>query len=713
VRVLTGGLAALFEPRRVALVGASDQPGKVGDLLRRNLSSFAGEVVPVTRSARSVGGCTAYPTLSAVVGPIDLAVVVVPAPEVSEVIREAAGKGVPAAVVISGGFAEAGPDGARRQAELMAAARPGAVRIVGPNCFGVQNCDLPLNASLAAGTPRGGGGISLVTQSGAYGMAVHSLGLDEHVRFAKVCATGNTADVGHAELLDYLGADPATRTLCFFVESLPDGRAFVDAACRVTPVKAIVVAKTGRSPAGARAVQSHTAGLAGSERVWRAAFTQAGVIVARSGLEMMDVARALDTQPAPLGPRVAIITNSGGTGVELADLLADEGLAVPELSAALQAELRTVLPPLASSRNPVDVTPVWNRFAELYPLLVDRLARCGEVDAVLPVLVQRAADELVARGLRDAVKRLRADRVPVPVYACWVAPRASRSSADLLQDAGVPCFEWPERTARALGHAARYGSARYRVRAPGPAPARPARLPALTSGMLDAEAAAGVLAAAAIPTVPARTCASVADAEAAAELLGYPVVVKALHPSLVHKSDAGAVRLGLHGPAAVRAAATDLLTLVPGARVSVQRQASGVEVVVGGVRDPQFGALVMVGLGGVFVETIDDVALGLAPLRPDDALRLLRGLRGHAVLGGARGREPVDLDALSAMICAVGDLLVAVPEIAELDLNPVLAGVDGCVAVDWRIRVQNPPAQDEEGAAVSPRHAGETSRRRS
>jgi acetate---CoA ligase (ADP-forming) len=712
VRVLTGGLAAVFEPRRVALVGASDRPGRVGELLWRNLSSFAGEVVPVTRSAGTVAGCKAYPTLSAVVGPIDLAVVVVPAAEVPGVIREAAGKGVPAAVVISGGFAEAGPDGARRQAELMAAARPGGVRIVGPNCFGVQNCDLPLNASLAAGTPQGGGGISLVTQSGAYGMAVHSLGLDEHVRFAKVCATGNTADVGHAELLDYLGADPATRTLCFFVESLPDGRAFVDAACRVTPEKPIIVTKTGRSAAGARAVQSHTAGLAGSERVWRAAFTQAGVIVARSGLEMMDVARALDTQPPPLGPRVAVITNSGGTGVELADLLADEGLSVPELSTALQAELRAVLPPLASTRNPVDITPVWNRFAELYPLLVDRLARGGEVDAVVPVLVQRAADEPVARGVRDAVQRLRADRVPVPVYVCWVAPRASRSSADLLQDAGVPCFEWPERTARALGHAARYGSARS-LRAPGPAPARPARLAALTSGMLDAEAAAGVLAAAAIPTVPARTCAGVADAEAAAAELGYPVVAKALHPSLVHKSDTGAVRLGLQSPAAVRAAAADLLALVPGARVLVQRQASGVEIVIGGVRDPQFGAVVMVGLGGVFVETIDDVALGLAPLRPDDAHRLLRGLRGHAVLGGARGREPVDLDALSAMICAVGDLLAAVPEIAELDLNPVLAGADGCVAVDWRIRVQKPPAQDEEGTAVSPRHAGETSRRRS
>jgi len=705
------GLAAVFEPRRVALVGASEAPGKTGELLWRNLSGFPGEVVPVTRSAETVAGRKTYPTLSAVEGDVDLAVVVVPAPAVPAVIREAAAKGVPAAVVISGGFAEAGPDGVRLQDELLAAARSGGVRIVGPNCFGVQNCDLPLNASLAAGTPQGGGGISLVTQSGAYGMAIHSLGLDEQVRFAKVYASGNKADIGDAELLGYLGDDPASRTLCFFLESLPDGRAFFDAACRVTPGKPVIVAKTGRSAAGVRAARSHTAGLAGSERVCRAAFEQAGVVLARSGLEMMDVARALDAQPPPVGPRVAVITNSGGTGVELADLLADEGLEVPELSAALQDELRPLLPPFASPRNPVDITPVWSRFAELYPLLVDRLARSGEVDAVVPVLLQRSAEETVARGVRDAVARLRADGIGVPVYVCWVAPRTSWPNADLLQEAGVPCFEWPERTARALGHAARYGAARARVRAPDPTPAPPAGLARLPAGWLDADAAARVLAAAGVPTVPGRACANLAEAEAAAEDLGYPVVAKAVHPTLVHKSEAGGVRAGLRDPRAVRAAASDLLALVPGARVLVQRQATGVEVLVGGIRDPQFGPAVMVGLGGVFVEVIDDVALGLAPLRREDARRLLGGLRGHAVLAGARGVEPVDLDALSAVMCAVGDLLLAVPEIAELDLNPVLATAGDCLAVDWRILVENPPSQDEGRPADSPRHDGETGRR--
>jgi acetyltransferase len=686
------GLAAVFEPRRIALVGASDQPGKVGELLLRNLAGFPGEVVPVTASTETVAGRKAYPRLTAVPGDVDLAVVVVPAGAVPAVMRDAAAKRVSAVVVISGGFAETGADGLRLQDEMIAAARVGGVRVIGPNCFGVQDCDLPLNASLAMGTPPGGGGISLVTQSGAYGMAIHALGVDEGVGFAKVCATGNKADVGDAELLAYLGADDASRTLCYFLESLPDGRAFFDAACRITPSKPVIVAKTGRSPAGIRAASSHTAGLAGDERVWRAALGRSGVLLARSGLEMMDAARALDAQRPPAGGRVAIVTNSGGIGVELADLLADEGLDVPELSVALQDELRALLPTFASPRNPVDITPVWARFAELYPAVVELLARSGEVDSVVPVLLHRsAADERVAVGLRDAVGRLRCDGVPVAVYVCWVASRASRTNADLLQRAGVPCFEWPERTARAVGHAARYGEGRHRVRVPRPTPARLVGGPAMAAGWLDTDTAARTLATAGIPTVRSRTCASVAEAEIAAADFGYPVVAKVQHPSLLHKSDAGGVRVGLSDPSAVRAAAAELLALAPGAQVLIQPRATGTEVLVGALRDPQFGPFVMVGLGGVLVDAIDDVALSPAPLDPDEARRLLDGLRGREVLAGGPGFDHVDLDALCRVICRVGDLIASVPEIAELDLNPVFACSAGSVAADWRIRVANPP----------------------
>ncbi len=332
-------------------------------------------------------------------------------------------------IVLSAGFAEAGQAGAGLQADAVAAARAGGVRLVGPNCFGVQNAGLPLNASIAAGLPRGGGGVALVTQSGSYGMAVHALGQDEGLRVAKVFAAGNKADISDAELLAYLRDDPGTSVICLLLESITDARRFFTEACLTTPRKPVIAVVGGRSGAGQRAAVSHTAALASDDAVRDAALRQAGVVRVRTGLQLLDAARALSSQPVPRGPRVAVVTNSGGTGVELTDLLADQGLAVPELSEPLQQELRAIMPGYASARNPVDMTPAWHLFATVYPAAVDMLARSGEVDAVVPVLLQRSASAEVAAAVRDAVGRLRADSVPVPVYVCWVAPRAADEHA--------------------------------------------------------------------------------------------------------------------------------------------------------------------------------------------------------------------------------------------------------------------------------------------
>ncbi len=660
-------LDALFSPRRVALVGASDRAGTLGNLLVRNLESFPGEVVPVRG-----GG-----SLLDIEGEIDLAIVAVPASAVPAVAADAAAKGVRAMVVLSGGFAETGVDGAALQAELVAAAgsAPGEpVRVIGPNCFGIQNCDLPLNASMAAGLPRGGGGISLVSQSGAYGMAIYSLATDERARFAKILAPGNTCDVTIAELLTELSDDPASETLCFLLESLADGRAFVEQARLTTPRKPVIVAKTGRSEAGARAAASHTAALAGSEAVWHGVFAQAGIVEVRSGQELLDAARALDAQPLPAGTRVGIITNSGGVGVELSDLLADEGLTVPALSAALQDKIRDMLPAFASAVNPVDVTPVWSRYAELYPALTDLLARSGEVDVVIPVLLQRAAmDTPTAEALRDVVLALHDDAVGVPVHVCWVAPREARPNADLLQEAGVPCFEWPARTARAVGHARRYAQARERTGPPPPVPQR-----RTTPTPTDPTGAAELLAGFGVRTAASTLCRTVEEAVAAATR--YPVVVKVAMAA--HRTELGGVRLDVTGPDEVRVAATDLLAMGP---VLVQPQLGGVEVAVGALRDPVFGPVVMVGLGGIWVEVLADVAFALAPLRREEAKDLLASLRGFPLLTGARGGPPVDLDALADVVVGAGNLLLAADDVVELDLNPVLATQDGAIAVDWKI----------------------------
>ena len=687
------GLAAVFAPRRVALVGASDRPGSVGRLLWDNLAGFPGEVVPVGPADR-VGGQVAYPALGDVPGEVDLAVVATPAATVPGIVRAAAAKGVAAVVVLSAGFAETGSEGAALQAEAVAAARAGGVRLVGPNCFGVQNADLPLNASIAAGPPRGGGGggVSIVTQSGSYGMAVHALGQDEGLRVAKVFAAGNKADITDAELLAYLRQDPDTSVICLLLESITDARGFFTEACLTTPHKPVVALVGGRTSAGQRAALSHTAALATDDAVRDAALRQAGVVRVRTGLQVLDAARALSSQPVPRGPRVAVITNSGGTGVELTDLLADQGLVVPELSESLQKELRAIMPAYASARNPVDMTPAWTLFTTVYPGAIEMLARSGEVDVVVPVLLQRSASAEVAVAVRDAVERLRADAVPVPVYVCWVAPRAADEHARVLNEAGVPCFTWPERTAQvagvavACGQGLRSGDGALGVenQTPGTGAGAPVPAPA-PNGFLPTLAARDLLAASGITVIETVCCRSAASAAAAADRLGYPVVAKVDHPDLVHKSDAGGVRLGLGSGAEVAEAAAELLGLAEGALVLVQHQNRGVELLVGGVRDPEFGAMVMAGFGGVLVETQRDVQLAVAPVDAGRARAMLSSLRGAAILGGLRGSPPVHLGFVAETIVAVGDLMVAHPEIAELDLNPVLAGPDGCVAVDWRI----------------------------
>ena len=700
-----GGLAAVFDPRRVALVGASNRVGSVGRLLWDNLADFPGEVLPVCQAA-TVAGRQAYPDLRDVPGEVDLAVIATPAATVPDIIAAAAAKGVAAVVVLSAGFAETGPAGAKLQAEAVAVARSGGVRLVGPNCFGVQNADLPLNASISAGAPRGGGGVSIVTQSGSYGMAVQALGRDEGLRVAKVFAAGNKADITDAELLGYLRQDPATSVICLLLESITDARGFFAEACRTTPVKPVIAVVHGRTGAGQRAAVSHTAALATDDAVRDAALRQAGVARVRTGLQALDAARALSGQPMPRGPRVAVVTNSGGTGVELADLLADEGLELPELGGPLQDELRALLPGYASAGNPVDMTPTWRQFTTLYPATIEMLARSGEIDVVVPVLLQRSASAEVAAAVRDAVARLRDDEVPVPVYVCWVAPRAADAHASLLQEAGVPCFPWPERTARAVGVAVRCGM--QAARPPSRAASRSASAPTasrsapdLTAspppwpspqsagpvgrGLLPPDAARELLAAAGIPVIETVLCDSAAVAVSAAARLGYPVVAKVAHPALTHKSDVGGVRLGLFTADAVRSAAADLLALADGAAVLVQPQREGIELVIGGVRDPDWGPVIMAGFGGVLVEARRDVQLAVAPVDQAQAGAMLWSLRGAAVFTGLRGRPPVDLGPVTAMIVAAGDLMSGHPEISELDLNPVLVGPTTSIAVDWRV----------------------------
>lgn len=654
-------------------------------MLWTNLAGFPGEVVPVSRTSETIDGQPAYTSLRDVPGSADLAVVAVPAAAALEVLQDAIAAGVRAVVLVSAGFAETGPAGAELQDQLTRAARAGGVLLVGPNCLGVQNCGLPLNASLASGMTGGGGGISLITQSGSYAMAVHAMSSEEGLDFAIAYSSGNRADIDDSEVLDYLRGDDRTDVVCVFTESLGDGRAFLEAARRTTRVKPVIVAAVGRSEAGARAAASHTAALAADRHAWDDVLRGAGVTVTRSGIEMLDAARALGKQPLPLGHRAAIITNSGGTGTELSDLLADEGVVLPEFSEGLRTRLAELLPDYASTANPVDITPVWSRFAELYPAVLDILARSGEVDLVMPVLLHRSAeDAAVAEGIVRTVESLRKDGVTVPVYVCWVARRSAWPVAALLQSAGIPCLEWPPRAARAVGHAVRYGEFWQLMPSEPPDPtAVPQRLLPPSVG-IDAEATYGFLVENGIPMIHTSFVEDSPGAVAAARRIGYPVVLKVDHPDLSHKSDAGGVRLNLTDDDDVAGAASALLSLAPGARLVVQPMSTGVEVVIGGIREPTFGPVVVFGLGGVLVEFLDDVRFAAAPLTAAYAARLVSAPRGAAILDGVRGKPPSDVGALAALVRTVGDLMAAYPDLIELDLNPVLAGQTGCAAVDFR-----------------------------
>lgn len=451
-------IEAIFNPRSVALVGASNKPGKMGNVFAKNLvDGYKGTIYMVNPKDDEVEGVKAFPDIKSIPGPIDLAVIVVPAPAVPAVMEELSEVEAKSAVVITAGFSEAGAEGKALEETMMGHARKTGIKVVGPNCFGIYNCNIGLNASMGIGTPPKGGDISFLTQSGAYGMAIFTFAMDHHMKFAKIMAHGNKAGIDDFEVLDYFGEDEETNVICLFLESVDRGREFLEVAKKVSLKKPIVATKTGRTAGAARAAASHTAAMAGSFTAYEAAFKQSGIIFARNGMDLVNVAKGLDWQPLPRGNRVGIITNSGGTGVELVDLCEENGLIVPELSPDVQEEIASLIPPYASARNPIDMTPIWPKFVELYPKCIRILYESDEVDIVVPILLQRAAlIPEVCQAVADTVNECLLEGYRKPTYICWVATKNALDNMDILQENRVPCYDWPERTARAIGSIASY-----------------------------------------------------------------------------------------------------------------------------------------------------------------------------------------------------------------------------------------------------------------
>lgn len=694
-------LKLFFEPRAVAVIGASRQRGTIGGEIFHNLLSFGfnGSVYPINPAATSIENVTAYAAIDAVPGPVDLAVIVVPAAKVIEVAEACAQKGVKALVVISAGFSETGEEGKQRQAELISVCRNAGMRLIGPNCMGIVNTNpgVRLDATFAPGIPpRGRVGFS--SQSGALGLAIMEFANSLNLGISTFVSVGNKADISGNDLLRYWEADDDTDVILLYLESFGNPKKFSEIARRVGRKKPIAVVKSGRSAAGARATSSHTGALlAASDVTVDALFRQAGVVRTDTLAELFDVASLFANQPLPRGKRVGIITNAGGPAILCADACEARGLELPVLSEASQRRLRAFLPSGASVGNPVDM--IASAPAEHYRQAIEIVGSDENIDSLIviftPPLVTRAAD--VATCIVKAVGQIDKSKPVLSVFlSAEHAPKELRT-AKLC----IPSYSFPETAAIALARAARYHEWRKRrgtypaqfadIRADEAAAVVASAL-ARGEGWLLPDEVAQICSSYGLPLIAQRVVTS-ADAAAAAEEIGGEVALKAIAPGLVHKTDAGAVKLHLTGAGAVRQAALEMIERLhtQGYSVSgfvVQEMARpGIEMLVGVVHDPQFGPVVACGAGGVQVELLKDVSIRLTPLSNEDAAEMIHELRTYPLLTGFRGSVASDIGALEEGLLRVSALVEDIPQIAELDCNPFVVHETGATILDARIRV--------------------------
>jgi acetyl coenzyme A synthetase (ADP forming)-like protein len=692
-----------MEPVSIAVVGASRRRGTVGGEVLRNLieSGYARPIWPVNPAASEVQSLPAHATIAQVPGEVDLVVISVAADAVPKVARECAERGARTLVVLSAGFAELGERGARRQRDLLAICRETGMRLVGPNCLGVLNSTpgAEMNATFAPTVPPPGN-IGFVTQSGALGLALIELAVTRGLGVASFASVGNRADITANDMLDFWEEDERVALGLLYIESFSDPRRFARAAKRFGRRKPVVVVKSGRSAAGARAAGSHTGALlAASDRTAQALFEQSGVIRAETLAEMFDVASLLSSQPLPQGPRVGILTNAGGPGIMCADACDAAGLEVPPLPDPFRAELREFLPAEASLGNPVDT--IATATADQFRRAISALAGWGGIDALIAIFIRPllAESEDVAGAVRDAARDLPRE---IPILAVFMSPPDSdRGAAGKL-----PTYSFPEDAARALGKAARHARWRQRPAASPPAleDVRAGEAAAILSEALaverewlGVEECARLLDCYGIAMPEALTAANAEAAGRAAACLGGRVALKAHGPQILHKSELGAVQTGLEGEEGVSRAAREMDRKLSEASVEratflVQRMVEeGVELLVGVAADPVFGPVVACGAGGTAVELLGDVAVRVCPLGAGDPAEMIDSLAISPLLGGFRGLPPVDRGALERLVTRVGALADNHPEVAELDLNPVLASARGALAADARVRVASAP----------------------
>lgn len=695
-------LDMFFDPKSIAIIGASTDPTKLGHAVLANLvgSGFAGDIYPINPSAKEILGLKVYDSVLDTPGPVDLAVILIPARFVAGVLRECGEKGVKGAIIISAGFREAGPEGVAREQELLDIAASYGMRIVGPNCLGIIDTFVPMNVSFAAGTPKSGS-IAFMSQSGALCTAILDYALAETIGFSHFVSLGNKADIDEVALLEAWGEDPRTNVIIAYIEGLRDGAQFIRTARKTARNMPVIAVKSGRTASGSKAVSSHTGSLAGSDAAYSAAFRQAGVLRAETVEELFDYSTAFAYQPLLRGNRIAIVTNAGGPGVMATDALEANGLVLATLSAETEAALAEHLPAAASVHNPVDV--LGDARSDRYMHALETVLRDPGVDGAIVIVTPQTSTDIVATAKGVVEISRRSDK---PIMGCWMGKQEAMAGIDVLAKNQVPNYHFPERAVGALGAMYTYRSwlnepmaesesfdvDREAVRAVFARVRSEGR-----TGIGDSEAQA-ILDAYGIRTPLSRVLETPEAAAAYAREIGYPVVAKIASPDILHKSDVGGIMVGLENDEQVREAFPILVKRakehMPEATIwgiQIQEMVTNArEVIIGMNRDPQFGPLIMFGLGGIYVEVLRDVTFRVAPMTRQQAHAMVQEIRSYKLLTGVRGQAPSDLDAIIDAILRISQLVTDFPEIAELDINPLLvrdAG-QGAVAVDMRLILQ-------------------------
>jgi acetate---CoA ligase (ADP-forming) len=693
-------LEAFFNPDGVAIIGASSNPDKLSHGVVRNLKrcGYQGAIYPINPKGGELLGLKVYPSILDVPDPVDLAVVMIPAPYVPQALQECGLRGLKAVIVITGGFREAGEKGAAAERQLKEIADRHGMRLIGPNCVGVMDAHLPLDTTFITAMPRPGH-IAFVSHSGAICGGAIDWARQMGVGYSRIASLGNQVDVDIADGIAMMYQDPNTHVISVYAEGLPQGRRFIEAAAGVFREKPIVMLKAGLTSAGTRAVASHTGALAGNEQAYLAACERAGVLVVESLQEQNDIAIALAAQPLPSGNRVALLTNAGGPAALAADELDRRGLSMANLKAATIEQLQTVTPRDAQLGNPVDM--LGGPSAEMYLEAGKLLLADPNVDMLMAIFVPQAITpvEEVARNVIAV-----AEQTDKPVVCCLVGGASIGEAMRILNEHDVPCYQDPNHAARGLSGLLRYQQRRHRplftpttrenIDRESAYAVLKAAWEKQGDGMLNAEDAAAVAQAYGISAPRAGLASTPEAAISLANAIGYPVALKLVAPGVVHKADVGGVALNIDEATEVHKVSAQMISAFPDAQVMVQQMTPpGLEVIIGTQRDPQFGQLVMFGLGGTLVEVLKDVAFRLAPLSEDDAEAMIAETAAGQLMQGVRGQASADSTAVIDALGRVGLLVHDFPCISEMDINPLIVGAsgEGALAVDVRIVLDQRP----------------------